>query len=192
MNNIVTREKLNNLQKKHPIGISINAFWSNENPELFLYGSVHHTSLMEYSIITENQSLFFIDASACKIRKDNKQIIAVVVKDSNNTFQDLSLGVLQNNSTEAYIDYLQDLKQQINEKLSCSNFYPYAFICDRCQAQINAIKTVFPNSKIVYCRGHLRKNFQTTYRSFSDICIFLMVKSQKMFLLQVLKKDMNR
>ena len=169
-NKKLTHEAFDELQQKYPNGFSIHVHWSDKNPDFFLDGSVHHTKIMKTRIIIPSQSVFFIDSTSCIIAKDNRQAIGVTVKDSNNTFQNLSFGILQNNSEAAYTLYLNDLKQQISTILNFENFYPYAFVCDRYKAQINAIKKVFPKSKIVYCKRHLMKNFDVSYSEFAPIC----------------------
>lgn len=75
----------------------------------------------------------------------------MLVIDADGKSQVLAFGLLQDRSEQSYQHFFNVVKSQMSEN-------PKFFSSDRSQAQINAIKCIFPNALIIFCRVHLRRD----------------------------------
>lgn len=75
----------------------------------------------------------------------------MVVIDQENHTQLLAYSIIPNKSTISFINFFKDFLE-----LGGSQFR--IIIVDRLQSQINAIQEIFPDSKIVYCLVHIRRD----------------------------------
>ena len=85
-----------------------------------------------------------------------------LVVDAENSSQVLAFALLRDRTAESHACFLMDIKRQFAGE-------PRVVSCDRCAAQLAAIREVFPSSKIVFCRVHLRRDFLKYFESSSQI-----------------------
>lgn len=86
----------------------------------------------------------------------------MVVIDQEDHTQLLAYSIIPNKSKISFINFLNDFIE-----LGGSQFR--IIIVDRLQAQINAIQEVFPESKIVYCLVHIRRDLLVYFDSDDEI-----------------------
>lgn len=84
--------------------------------------------------------------------------------DAENKTQIIGFSLLEDKTEESFEKFLQFIKQHLQND-------PRVITCDRCQAQINAIEHVFPNTFIVYCRIHIRRNLLIYFEKNDDIIV---------------------
>ena len=77
----------------------------------------------------------------------------MIAEDENGSNQIISVGIIQQRTEENFVHYFTQLKSFL-PKVSL-------FIVDRNQAQINALKTVWPDSNIMFCAVHIQRNLDT-------------------------------
>ena len=87
----------------------------------------------------------------------NKNMIAIIVKDDNSFNQLMSFGYLFDQTENSFKIYL-------NQLYTILNFKPEIIICDRCVAQFNAIKEVFPDTKVFFCRIHIERSLMKYFK----------------------------
>ena len=133
-----------------------NLFFENESfikiTNTFTNGSVHSITFihkkvaqMEYS----KRKWYIDDTSNTNIY--NKNMIAIIVKDDNSFNQLMSFGYLYDQTENSFKIYL-------NQLYSILTYGPEIIICDRCGAQFNAIKEVYPDTKVFFCRVHIERS----------------------------------
>ena len=83
----------------------------------------------------------------------NKNLIAIIVKDDNSFNQLMSFGYLFDQTESSFKMYLKQLYNILNYK-------PEIILCDRCGAQFNAIKEVFSETKVFFCRVHIERSLK--------------------------------
>ncbi|EDR28521.1 hypothetical protein EDI_194320 [Entamoeba dispar SAW760] len=116
---------------------------------LFIHNKVNQ---MEYS-----QRRWYVDDTA-KTNIYNKNLYAVIVKDDNSFNQFLSFGYLFDQSENSYKLFLHQLHNILN-------YGPEIIVCDRSIAQYNALKHVFPHSKLFFCRIHIERSLIKYFKS---------------------------
>ncbi|KAK8850114.1 hypothetical protein M9Y10_018225 [Tritrichomonas musculus] len=75
----------------------------------------------------------------------------IIVIDEEDKSQILSFPFLQDGTSIAYKYFFETVKEYTKKE-------PRVIFPDRLDAQLSACQKVFPNSKIVYCRVHLRRD----------------------------------
>ena len=86
----------------------------------------------------------------------------MVVIDSEDHTQLLAYSILPNKSTNSFISFFNDYIE-----LGGSGFR--IIVVDRLQAQINALEKMFPNSYIVFCLVHIRRDLLLHFNSSDEI-----------------------
>ena len=81
----------------------------------------------------------------------NKNMIAIIVKDDNSFNQLMSFGYLYDQTEDSF-------KLFLNQLYTILGYEPDIIICDRCVAQFNAIKEVYQNTKVFFCRVHIERS----------------------------------
>ena len=87
----------------------------------------------------------------------------IVCKDGNGKMQLVGFGYLLNKSQDGFQLFFETFKElSLKERIKASNNDNFGniFVCDRSKPQSNALTTVFPNSKIIYCKWHLLKDIE--------------------------------
>ena len=87
----------------------------------------------------------------------NKNMIAIIVKDDNSFNQLISFGYLYDQTESSF-------KMYLNQLYTILNYKPEIIICDRCGAQFNAIKEVFPDTKVFFCRIHIERSLMKYFK----------------------------
>ena len=73
-------------------------------------------------------------------------------EDENGLNQVFTFGIVTSREKAKFVEYLTELKRRIgNIRL---------FVCDRHRTQVAAIKEVFPDSHIIFCRVHIGRNIR--------------------------------
>ena len=88
-----------------------------------------------------------------------KSMIAV---DQDYHTQLLAYSILPNKSSDSFIYFFKDF-------LELGGFEFRIIVVDRLQAQINAIEEIFPNSHIIYCLVHIRRDLLSYFDSSDEI-----------------------
>ena len=79
-------------------------------------------------------------------------ILPFIVFDENNAVQILAIAIIKEKDEIYFANILRSFKSEINSVK--------IFLIDRLISQTNAIKKIFPSSKIVYCRLHIKRNIE--------------------------------
>ena len=153
-----------------------NLFYENDLfiriTNTFTNGSIHSITFihkrvaqMEYS----KRRWYMDDTSNTNIY--NKNMIAIIVKDDNSFNQLMSFGYLYDQTESSFKIYLNQLYNILNYK-------PEIIICDRCNAQFNAIKEVCPETKVFFCRVHIERSLMKYFKKDHIIMkmFYLMIK----------------
>ena len=141
---------------------SSNLFYENDSfikiTNTFTNGSIHSITFihkrvaqMEYS----KRIWYMDDTSNTNIY--NKNMIAIIVKDDNSFNQLMSFGYLYDQTETSFKMYLSQLYNILNYK-------PEIIICDRCGAQFNAIKEIYPDTKVFFCRVHIERSLMKYFK----------------------------
>lgn len=102
-----------------------------------------------------------MDDTTC-INQFDFPLLTLSFEDYNKIRQILAFGFIPGRETKHFSNFLNDIKQ----------FHIYnirVFIVDRWRPQSKAIKTVFPESEIVFCKIHLYRNIRTSFGEYSMI-----------------------
>ena len=136
----------------------IHHFKSNEN-------EFHGLTLINRNIIKMPYAsdICVIDDTLC-INKYKYPIVAIYCYDENDKAQLLSVGIITGKTFNDFEIFLKDISDYIQ---------PRVFICDRLEAQKNAIENIFKNSHIVLCKVHIRRNVIDHFGKNSKIYIAL-------------------
>ena len=128
----------------------------------FIHKKVAH---MEYS----KRRWYMDDTSNTNIY--NKNLIAIIVKDDNSFNQLMSFGYLYDQTESSFKIY-------INQLYNILNYKPEIIICDRCGAQFNAIKEIYPDTKVFFCRVHIERSLMKYFKKDHIIMkmFYLMIK----------------
>jgi hypothetical protein len=89
-------------------------------------------------------------------------LVVIVGVDEHGRNQVVAFAVLFDRCTERFEDFLKWLSPQLGG-------VPRAFVVDRHEGQSNAIASVFPESKLVYCAKHLASNISQWFAKKSKI-----------------------
>ncbi|EMD45936.1 Hypothetical protein EHI5A_214540 [Entamoeba histolytica KU27] len=116
---------------------------------LFIHKKV---AQMEYS-----KRKWYVDDTA-KTNIYNKNLYVIIVKDDNSFNQLLSFGYLFDQSECSYKLFLHQLYNILN-------YTPQIIVCDRCIAQYNALKLLFPHSKLFFCRIHIERSLKKYFKN---------------------------
>lgn len=100
------------------------------------------------------------DTASVNIYELPVQVSLVVDAEANS--QVLAFALLRDRTTESHVRFLRDIKRQTGGD-------PRVISCDRCAAQLSAIRQVFPSSCIVFCRVHLRRDLLKYFDASSQI-----------------------
>ena len=126
--------------------------WSNiiikDDENRFLSAYVFHDRIVGTNYAND---IIVIDDTSCT-NYYKKPVIAAIVEDEKGYVQHLLYAITSHRTKAAFICYFNELKMQVGSVR--------VFICDRNEAQINAIKAVFPQSFIIYCHIHIGKNIK--------------------------------
>ena len=131
---------------------------------LFIHKKV---AQLEYS-----KRKWYIDDTS-KTNVYNKNLLAIIVKDDNSFNQLLAFGFLFDQTQDSFEILLNQLHNELN-------YSPDVIICDRCPAQLNALSTIFPSSKIFFCRVHIERSLLKYFKS-NDIIMklyYLMINNK--------------
>ena len=101
----------------------------------------------------------------------NKNMIAIIDKDDNSFNQLLSFGYLYDQTEESF-------KLFLNQLYTILGYKPDIIICDRCGAQFNAIKEIYPQTKVFFCRVHIERSLKKYFKKDHVIMkmFYLMIK----------------
>ncbi|GAB1222110.1 hypothetical protein ENUP19_0093G0031 [Entamoeba nuttalli] len=116
---------------------------------LFIHKKV---AQMEYS-----KRKWYVDDTA-KTNIYNKNLYVIIVKDDNSFNQLLSFGYLFDQSEGSYKLFLHQLYNILN-------YTPQIIVCDRSIAQYNALKLLFPHSKLFFCRIHIERSLKKYFKN---------------------------
>lgn len=86
----------------------------------------------------------------------------VIVVDQENKSQLLSFGILMDKTTNGFIEYFNTLKQIHNKCIR-------TFVVDRSYSQYKALKSVYPNSNIIFCNIHIGRDLEKYFGVNDDI-----------------------
>lgn len=125
-----------------------------------LRASVLHKRVSQFNYSTD---IMITDDTASTNLYDMKLQVSIVI-DAENKSQVYSFGYLSGQSQNAYYSFFKEIKDMSQQQ-------PRVIIVDRSQAQVLAIKEVYPDSYIVYCLRHLGKDLQKYFPKNSDIII---------------------
>ena len=100
---------------------------------------------------------WYIDDTS-NINVYNKNVLAIIVKDDNSFNQLLAFGFLFDQTQNSF-------ELLLNQLHNVLNYSPDVIICDRCVAQFNALSTIFPSSKIFFCRVHVERSLLKYFKS---------------------------
>ncbi|EDR26555.1 hypothetical protein EDI_001510 [Entamoeba dispar SAW760] len=107
---------------------------------------------MEYS-----KRKWYVDDTT-KTNIYNKNLYVVIVKDDNSFNQLLSFGYLFDQPEISY-------KLFFHQLYNILNYGHEIIVCDRCIAQYNALKQIFPYSKLFFCRNHIERSLIKYFKS---------------------------
>lgn len=95
----------------------------------------------------------------------------IMCKDGNGKMQLLAFGYLLNKCESGFELFFKTFKElSLKERMKVDDeSFGKIFVCDRSKPQSNAIKSVFLNSKIIYCKWHLLKDIERKYSKNSNI-----------------------
>ena len=88
------------------------------------------------------------------VTNDNNTIINLCIKDANNVCQIIAFAITNSRKEQDFERFLNDIKEHHGE--------PRVFVVDRCGQQFDAIKQT-TESKIVFCKVHIRRNIQEMF-----------------------------
>ena len=97
------------------------------------------------------------------VNKLDFPIEIIVSKDPNNHLQLVAFGYLSGKDTNTFTDFLTTFKQIAEEERNREGkdmSIGKVIVCDRFQAQTNAINCVFIDSKIIFCEVHIMRNIR--------------------------------
>ena len=100
------------------------------------------------------------DTASTNIYDQNLQIVIVV--DQENKSQLLSFGTLIDKTTNGFYEYFNALKNLHHRS-------PRIFVVDRSYPQLMALKMVYPESIIVFCHIHIRRDLEKYFKIEDDI-----------------------
>ena len=147
------RAYLNSISSEYDI------IWKNNNSLLF--HSVIIVNSRIKSLPYANDLVMAVD-TVCTNRFDYP-ILAFFVFDENNNSQMLAVSIITSKTEDNFIDIFLSLKAIVG--------FIRVFIVDRLLSQANAIKKVFPESNIVFCRIHIDRNFKNKMGKKSEVRI---------------------
>lgn len=129
-----------NIQNKFDV------FWKFDNDNKF-YNLIIINSIIKNCYYAND--IVVIDDTMCTNNFDYPFFVFLVF-DENNMAQILAISIISGKNEKSFEDILSSLK----------TFIPTIriFIMDRLKSQTNAVKKVYPLSKIVYCRIHIERN----------------------------------
>ena len=122
--------------------------WKNDENNKFYSLLIVNTRIKNCSY---SNDLIIFDDTLCTNRFQYP-ILPFFVFDENNKRQTLAISIITGKDEIHFVDILQSLKEIIIKAR--------VFVIDRLQAQINAIKKVFNDSNIIFCRIHIARNIQ--------------------------------
>lgn len=97
-------------------------------------------------------SLVIVDDTMCT-NFYNYALFVMLCVDENLHDQVLGFSLLPNKTTKSFVNFLLKVKERVgNIKV---------FLTDRCMAQIQALKCVWPEAKIIFCAVHIARNIKT-------------------------------
>ena len=108
-----------------------------------------------------SSDIVYMDDTCC-INIFDFPLITITFQDFNAIRQLLAFGFLAGREAKHFEAFLSDVKKIINNDIR-------VFIIDRWAGQLKAIKKVFPNSNIVFCRIHLERNISQTFGCYSRL-----------------------
>ena len=114
----------------------------------FLCSYSYHMPIMRSNY---SNDVIIIDDTSCT-NHYYLPLVALIVEDQNGKNQLLSFALINNRTKESFIHYFEQIAIHIPEV--------NAFVTDRNIAQIEALKTVWPNANIIYCRVHIGRNIK--------------------------------
>ena len=168
----LTPTHFEDIQKLFKKGFAIHSVWDSHKH--YLHGIIVNYEICKKALFFSNKSnVLFVDATYCIINKDPRSLLGITILDSHGKFHPFAIGVLQNNSVQAYSKLFELLKSILRE-IGIDNYEPYAITCDRGQSQLKAIKDTFPSTKIVYCRRHLLANIHQNAKNFYQLTLQLL------------------
>lgn len=115
----------------------------------------------EVAISNYSSDTYVIDDTA-KTNLYDLPVEVIIVIDEENKSQILSFSFLQDRTSIAYKYYFETVKQFTKNE-------PRTIVSDRSMAQLSACEEVFPNSIVVYCRVHLRRDLLKYFEATDDI-----------------------
>ena len=94
---------------------------------------------------------------------DGNTIINICIKDCNDACQLIAFAVTQSKKEEDFKHFISDIKEHHGE--------PRVFVVDRCGQQYDAISQL-TESKIVFCKVHVRRNIEEMFGNTIVVKIF--------------------
>lgn len=95
----------------------------------------------------------FVDDTSCT-NKFHFPISAMVVEDENGKSQLLSFAFLESRLKQDFENYFRIVRKCMNQNIR-------VFVCDRNEAQTQALTTVWPDAKIIHCSVHIARYLKT-------------------------------
>ena len=96
----------------------------------------------------------------------NYPVEIVSCKDENGHLQLLGFGLIPSKTCDSFTDFFKAFKELMElERIEggISERFGEIIVCDRLAAQTNGILNVFNDSKIIYCREHVKRNILNHY-----------------------------
>ncbi len=112
----------------------------------------------------------------------------VTCRDPNGRIQLVAFGYISGKDTDAYVEFLtmfKELAYSERKKSMINEPIGNIIVCDRSKAQTKAVKRIFTESKIIYCKVHILRNI----RSYLGVSSKLAGDCNKMFSLRTEKSE---
>ena len=156
-------------QRSETLKQIISHIHSSKNKEIIIHENEETNDLSSFIVVyshVKNSDYYYDvviadDTAATNIYNLPVEIVTCIDQESHT--QLLSYGLLEDKTTNSFIQFFEDLRQITN------NQSINTFIVDRLSAQKAAIKYVYPESNIVFCLNHIERDLIKNFGESSGI-----------------------